>query len=771
MPVTATPVGLTPGTVYHFRLFATNADGTSSGIDRSFRTTTVPAIDVIDAPCQGTDSALLVAQVKAGFEATATFHFEYGTTDQYGTSTADQIIDPAGGNVDKTIFAEISGLSPSTTYHFRGVAENSIGQVSTADQTFTTIAPGDPDPCALPDNRAYERVSPADKNGTDVERDSGAAALSGNAASFDSFGIAFDGATGNGLVSTYVGTRGSSGWSTQMVSPPIPSPGVLSTAVPYDYSPELQRFVGAAGIALAGSPPMSVRDSLGNFTEVSGGSPLDATSVGPTYGGASSDLTHIVFESPDLIPGTGAVGSNNVYEYTFSDGMVHLVSILPGETPSSGANTIGSGPPAPNAVSDDGSRIFWSGGGNLYLREDGTSSVQVDASQNSGPGGGGRFWTATPDGSHVFFTSPQALTDDATPGFGSDLYRYDVDTGQLTDLSVENNDAFGANVIGVLGASEDGNQVYFVTLNQLNPGDDAQLGASNLYVRDGSTTSFITTLQSFPPSCSTSGNGDMSDACNWDGNQDLKTSRVTPDGQTLLFTSKAPQPGGYDNAGFAQVYRFNLQDGLSCLSCNPSGAPATGNVRLAAGVGLLAEFGAMSLPERRNLSEDGDRAFFMSPEPLVNQDINEATDVYEWEQNGSLHLISSGRDPEGAQFSNASASGDDVFIASRKQLVPSDGDDNVDLYDARVDGGFPQQQVAPCVTAAQCKPPASGAPSTPGVGSQSFSGPGNQPKDTTPQQAKKKKQKKCKKIKNKKKRKKCFKKQKKHKKKKNRRAH
>ena len=58
-------------------------------------------------------------------------------------------------------------------------------------------------------------------------------------------------------------------------------------------------------------------------------------------------------------------------------------------------------------------------------------------------GGGGIFWTATGDGSKVFFTK-------------GDLYEYDVNTGATADLTP------GVEVQGVIGASEDGEYVYYI---------------------------------------------------------------------------------------------------------------------------------------------------------------------------------------------------------------------------------------------------------------------------------------------------------------------
>jgi hypothetical protein len=68
-----------------------------------------------------------------------TVRFEYGTDASYGSQTAPQ--DAGGGNAAVTFSAAVSGLSPSTTYHYRAVAANSGGTSVGDDKTFTTAPP------------------------------------------------------------------------------------------------------------------------------------------------------------------------------------------------------------------------------------------------------------------------------------------------------------------------------------------------------------------------------------------------------------------------------------------------------------------------------------------------------------------------------------------------------------------------------------------------------------------------------------------------------
>lgn len=67
-----------------------------------------------------------------------TAYFEYGTTTSYGSRTPDQAVGADNGN--RTVSATLTGLAPSTTYHFRVVAINADGVSRGEDQTFTTTA-------------------------------------------------------------------------------------------------------------------------------------------------------------------------------------------------------------------------------------------------------------------------------------------------------------------------------------------------------------------------------------------------------------------------------------------------------------------------------------------------------------------------------------------------------------------------------------------------------------------------------------------------------
>ncbi len=339
--------------------------------------------------------------------------------------------------------------------------------------------------------------------------------------------------------------------------------------------------------------------------------------------------------------------------------------------------------------------------------------TEKNLGRNEGPGERqeGVFAGASSDGSKVFFLTRQSLLDgdEEGKGMGQDLYEADIGEGALTRLVQVSRGGVGdptpgsgAHVLGVARVSQDGSHVYFVAEGQLTganrEGKTPAEKSPNLYVYDTVTggTSFVATLSP----------GDLAD---WSPT-DNRPVQATPDGRFLVFQSTAdltPDQTGRVEAG--QVFEYD--------------AEAETLVRVSRGEGGYDEDGssdvyAATIPAPRfareervgngrflglAVSADGSRVFFSTRDALTPQASNGIVNVYEYHA-GHVGLISDGHDGaltvEGrpaVELVGTDESGRDVFFTTADRLVPQDTDDQVDLYDARVEGGFaPPLEAAPC---------------------------------------------------------------------------
>jgi DNA-binding beta-propeller fold protein YncE len=768
------------------------------------------------------DSALLSAQVNP-HGASSTYTLEYGRCETAETCALAPYQVAGEGSLGSeedfsphTVSAQVTGLTQSTTYHFRVRAQNAKGQSVGEEVIFTTQGTGGE--LVLPDDRMWELVSPPDKHGGTISGISIGvieAAARGGAISYMANAPIEERAQGSaGFGVQVLSGRGAGGWSSSVIA----SPNGRATGNGLGTTPEYRFFneglseaiVQPFGLfdpevsaeaseqtpylrTLAGCTSNCYRPLVSakpGFANVPGGTHFGeellceeengkflttGTVCGPLFLGATGDLAHAVLSSKALL--TQGAPREELYEW--SAGNLQLISVLPEsegeELPvPAGEAKLGYefGEPtgsARRAISNDGSRIFWStrsGPGQtkaLYMRDTALGrTLQLDkaetacAEEGQCESGGGRFQIASADGSRAFFTDTHKLTKDSGASEGgsgkterSDLYecRISVSAGKpvctLTDLTPETGGE-KADVQGnVLGAGEDGEGLYFVAKGILGAaqntrGEQPVTGQPNLYVRKDARTSFVAGLSA----------GDVTD---WSEPPENQPTRVSPNGRFLAFMSQNPQ-SGYDNHDAisgqldAEIFLYDAESGRTvCASCDPTGQRPTGieydkletgNKSLATAreqwpqeqwVAALvpqatrAIDGNGSIYQSRYLSNSG-RLFFNALGGLVPQDVNGVGDVYEHEPLGL-------KDSEGRVLCETSSSTYDPHSAGCLALISSGTSSRESQFlDASESGGdvffLTNSKLSPqdvdssedvydahaCSTASPCIPPPPVAP-------------------------------------------------------------
>ncbi|MGC1852003.1 MAG: hypothetical protein WA687_06145 [Solirubrobacterales bacterium] len=463
--------------------------------------------------------------------------------------------------------------------------------------------------------------------------------------------------------------------------------------------------------------------------------------------------------SPGAPAANASAGGERWRVYDRFGGELHLVSVLPGGRVNDSNAGVGSSwtRSLDNAVSADGSRIYWMSGssakegvGKIFLREHPEQGIVAGECSEVGKActepvstgieGAAFYWTAAVDGLKALYSEGDALRI------------FDLNVGGEPQRRL-----IAKELEGFIGASDDLSRIYFVSREKLT--GKAIEGAPNLYLDEGGVPTYVATLGEGDVGQVEPGASIGSVAYDYGSQQRfLRPSRVSADGSRAVFLSRTPLTG-YDNTdaanGKADVEVFAYEPGgeLLCVSCNPSGARPSGRElrrpfwakgQQGHGVFVAAWIPAPEQPLHASsiVSEDGERIFFNSNDALLPRDTNGTMDVYQWEapgkgscdtedpryfaQNGGcLDLISTGESPFEAEFWDASADGDDVFFTTESSLVPSDPG-LVDLYDARVGGGFPQPIAKePCEGEACQSPPA--PPTLPTPASRTYEGPGNFP--------------------------------------------
>jgi hypothetical protein len=764
------------------------------------------------------EDATVRAAINPHFWADTRYYVEYGLGKcSEGGCTLRQPL-PPGVLVSKTAKGSpvttgdvlLEGLAPGSVYHYRFVAQGGGGgpvrggggQVGSdgAEASFRTPALPDSAPqgcanealrsgpaAALPDCRAYEMVSPVDKDGADIHdlRSIGEfsvalyqPATDGESIAYSSY-RAFAGAPAGGSSLQYVAKRSSSGWETESISPPHDSKSPLSPAALIER--EYQAF----------TPDLCTGWLRDPYSPVLAPEAVEGMVTLYRHNGCSASaspyeaLTRTKYEAAPVssepeIQGFSASGSTSVFRvaiegkvyasFEVSGGVESPVCVLPDETVVTTGCSVGSnsdffyysrGASLSHAVSEDGQRIYWTaaseGPGRIYLRLEGTSTVPVSQTQTNLRS---IFLGAAADGSKALFMPEEGAK-------AKNLYLYSLASEESTKLAGE--------VIGVAGMSEDLSSVYFVAkeaiagAGQNERGEEAQAGQPNLYLSREGTVTFIATLgrQDVLFAGIENNRGAYSDV---DHNPLYHVAQATPDGDHLVFMSVNPITGyvNIDAAGDeadSEAFQYSAATGtIHCLSCQPSGARPHGSPVEAPGGGsadplaalLPTALSALYAPHAQ--STDGSKVFFTAYDALLPRDTDGVADVYEWERPGSgsckesapayspanggcLYLVSSGTSASGSELIDISPQGRDVFFLTNQSLLSQDPG-LIDIYDARQGGGLPPPPppAAGCEGEA-CQGPYS-PPNDPTPGSSTFAGAGNvkeaKPRPKKPHHTKKK---------------------------------
>jgi DNA-binding beta-propeller fold protein YncE len=715
-----------------------------------------PEIEDEYATSVDSTGAVVGARINPHLWSDTRYFVEYGTEPCASSSCAKVPAPPGDILTDEVIEAGVAteavsldGLQPDTTYHFRFVAESSGGGPTVgADSTFTTrreigpippcpgndLTPRSPLSERLPDCRAYEMVSPIDKNGGDLvplcEILCYPAALdqsaeSGSRLTYSTYN-SFGDAESAPYASQYLASRTGQAWDADGISPPQSGTSGLDTLYKA-FTPELE----FGWITAFPPPPLEPGSQVPNIYRRDNGAGSYKALVGQALAGSGPEIQGVtpdgqctVFRVDDKLSDNALENLTQVYKSC--EGVVSLISVLPDGTAATKPSSAGSPSGFPNgregsmfnALSKDGSRVFWSeegaGSSRLYLRIDDSATKAISS-------GSAFFWGAADDGGRVIYQEGGSLKEATVDEAGT------VATATIA-----------GEAIGLAGMSSDALRVYFASREDLDGTGAAQAGEPNLYLLEraqdaaagAGTITYVTALSSLDVQP-----GKVSPVA---PRPSYRQSRVSPDGLHLAFMSRG-QLTGYNNIDQesgepdAEVFLYDAAaDVLRCVSCNPTGARPVGQetrfgLKGSIGTGVWAAAKIPSIRSQlyssRALSDGGSRLFFESYDQLSPDDESSTADVYQWEElgagpaedkceatdagfdpisGGCIDLISSGTSPLDVEFLDAGASGDDVFFSTSTSLIEADPG-QIDIYDARVGGGLPEPP-APETDGEQCDP-------------------------------------------------------------------
>jgi hypothetical protein len=699
-------------------------------------------------------SVAVTVTVKGGEGYDTHYHFEYVSQKAFESdggfakSASTPEVDLGTGAAPEYVGADLPGLIAGETYRFRTVATNtSPGDpvVFGEEQTLMMPAPPVVEPVAarscpnealrsgtsalLPDCRAYEQVTPAEKNGTqEIYNYGGLQSQEGTAIGEDgdhlvygSLFVKFGAAPVSGQ-SPYFFTREASGWR-YTAGTPQPEAGV-DRYEPQVFSPNLNAFAfesqwqTGAGVR---SPEVEYRVGPPGGPYKTVATVTRKAALGAGWVAASEDFSKLILQldDPTLLGHTTHTQSGypDLYEYGGNELRQVNVSGQPATTIGTCGATIVRGDEgisttrrtvsgyAPvgsrHAVSRDGSRVFFEAVPGSNCSQERHLYVRVDGGQEDAQTidvGAYTFVAADANGSTVLL--------EKKAGEERGLYLW---TGAGSPERLPSTEAVVG--LGDFLVSENMSSVYFLVTGQPNEFETPMF----IYRYDvpSRTLLQVAELRQYA-----GGSG---------GRTELNST--SPDGRYLYFV--ADWVGGlggggqikatvaYETGQSSQAYRYDSREQMiQCISCVSASDPEPReNAFFQAPEGEGTNFTEQGMPRSAIASPDGRYVFFDTPAALlpadvdgelapetssrfsqhVSADFSLSSDVYEWRADGvdgcgypqgCLALITTGGGGYQNVLLGTADEGRDVFFATGESLLPSDRDTAIDIYDARIGGGF-----------------------------------------------------------------------------------
>jgi hypothetical protein len=646
--------GLEGGTTYHYRVRAVDGRGGVSSEAGSFTTQVTPIVREVKVSGLSAEGVTLEAVVNPDGPAVE-YHFEYGECGGtcVGSAYPDRVpgadVEVPAGSGDVTVAQPVVGLVAGRTYHFRIVTSDVNGVTTNAPEGTFVFEPAGAE-CAterpvvdllLGDCRAYEMVTPSDKNGALIDNGAflnppviaadGSRVLSQSIQCFD------DPTSCTALRQTegtpYAFEHTATGWVTRPLAPPVSRSAILTeNAETQDVLYAQAAEPPALEELWARSPDGSVR-AIGPLGEQPGS---HVGNVGSSVIVANADLSRLVFQGgrlwpgleapsaaeepltypgqtvgqPDLVAVTGGLGSKSLvsacgallggnkhahsaYGSLSSDGEAAFFTA----EPCSGGTGSNEGAAVPGETLFE--RVF--SGRTVLVSGSGPVGVCGVECQGAPVGGDASFEGASSDGSRVFFSDTRRLTDDAREDNHAGDSAFE---GCFLTAGVSS----GCNLYEWVCPAHCVNEAER-KLVDVSAGDSSGLGprvqgvvaippsgSSVYFVARGVLTAGVNREGREPVAgldnlyvsrLSAAGTDETrfigtlasSDENLWVLHGGISLANVTPDGNVLLFTSHRALTGDVSRReGPAQVYRYELETGeLARVSIGQAGFSDNGN--------------------------------------------------------------------------------------------------------------------------------------------------------------------------------------------------